>query len=308
MWFASSMVVADFTVKITGFGLPELARPLLRTIVETMDRLGLDHLLVDLNRDGQDAWSSAYRRDPIMIRGSGLRAEAFGDLIVAAGHALLPEAETTVEWHAHDHVLAEIDATHREIERSSRLFGGLAGGLVPARVRLAILDPESYLEQHGAGAVEEWLRCPESLPERALRQALGVIGPRVGLPWAGSLAGTPEFLGDLHRLSYGRVDPIFQSRTTERLGASDSNDQIAVTEFVDPLMVECVDYLHAAMFDAIRDALASGLASEVAAADSAGVIGAARPSGWCGELVTSAPGSRLALPGLFRALLDPIEG
>ena len=71
MWFPTGMAVFDFTVKITRFGSPERARPLVRSIAETLDRLGVDHLLVDLNRDGEAAWCGAYAKDPIVITGSG---------------------------------------------------------------------------------------------------------------------------------------------------------------------------------------------------------------------------------------------
>ena len=308
MWFPSTMAVADFTVMITRFDLPGRARPLVRAVAETMDRLGFDHLLVDLNRDGESAWGRVYRRDPIVIDGSGRPFGAFEDQVTTAVREWLPEAEVAVEWREHDRARAAAAETCREIERVSRIFGGLARGEIPQRVRLAILDTESYLAQYGAAHAADERERPAELVVNALCAALADVGPRVGLGWARDRSRLAATFGDLRAAVAEGVDPILGVRLADPIGLPDLTDQIVATESVDPLVMESADYLHGAMFDAIREALASGLASEVAAEDSAGnstdAAGAIPPSGWPGELVTSAP-RRLSR---YAPVLDPIEG
>lgn len=300
MWFPSDMAVFDFTVRITRFGGAERARPLIRSIAEIFDRLGIDHLLVDLNRDGEAAWDGVYVADPIAISGSCPLTCGLDGQIREAADRLAPEAEVRVDWYAHDPTRAATSRANREIEHTARIFGGLLRGLVPRRVRLAILAPCTYIAEFGGDGLAGSQQCSAELAFLALRGALGEAGALIGIEWRNDDVAVGAALGRLRALHAARHDVRPRSGATALLAQWAAMDELELvaTEPIDPLAAETADHLNAVMFDAIRGAL------DIAPANLPGEEpsgGAERPAGrweshdqqeWLGELVVSAPAAR----------------
>jgi len=301
MWFPSDMAVFDFTVRITRFGVAQRAHPLVRAIAEIFDRLGIDHLLVDLNRDGDMAWSDVYVTDPIVIRGSCSLTCGLDGQVKAAASRLLPDAAVSVEWYARDPGHGRDSSLERDVERVSRMFGGLCRGLVPARVRLAILDPDGYVARHGNGRSRGDLPGVPQLAMLALTEALGEAGARLGIDWSGQRRAVAMALESL-RQSIVEVPSCGGCGLDGRVqgGAWTAVDELEVAAVgpVDPLVAETADHLNAVMFDAIRDALVLvspefdlTICGEQAA-DELDCTDLIESPEWTGELVMSAPDAR----------------
>ncbi len=256
MWFPTDMAVFDFTVKIIRFGAAERARPLIGAIAETLDRLGTDHLLADLNRDGLDAWSEIYVTDPIVISGSTPMPGAFEERVLAAARELLPEAEVGIDWDGHNPVLAAVAEANLEVERVARVFGGLGRGAVPARVRLAILNTEAYLDRFGYAHADADRQHPAELTRNALYNALGEVGAAVGIGWKNDRRDAERVFGDLR----GMPETVRARQSQDYTGFVDrwvaaDEAELAAADPTDALYAETEDHLHTALFDAIREAL-----------------------------------------------------
>jgi hypothetical protein len=269
MWFPTDMAVFDFIVKITGFGAVERARPLIGAIVETLDRLAADHLLVDLSRDGEAALERVYPDDPIVISGSVSSSGLFERRITAAARDLLPRGELTIDWCEHDQQREVIAAVNREIERVSRMFRGLSRGLVPARVRLAILNPDVYVSRFGGVRTTDALQSVD-LTLDALYTGLAEAGAIAGIDWKNHRHEAERALGGLRVIGDLMPDPAGSSLEGVEVPASaDYSDYagfvdrwvaedeaaLAAADPVDSSFTDFADDRHAALFDAVRDAL-----------------------------------------------------
>jgi hypothetical protein len=263
------MAVFDFTVKIVGFGVAERARPLIGVIVETLDRLAADHLLVDLSRDGEASLDQVYPDDPIVINGSTPACGLFESRITAAARDLLPEGELTINWREHDQKREAVAAVNREIERVSRMFRGLSRGLVPARVRLAILNPDVYVSRFGSAAAGDAQQSVD-LTLNALYTALGDAGAVAGVDWKshrpeaeralGGLRVVPDLKPPTAALSLAGAEGQTSADYTDYAGFVDrwvAEDEaaLAAADPVDSSFGDLADDRHAALFDAVRDAL-----------------------------------------------------
>lgn len=254
MWFPSGMAVLDFTARITRFGSVDRAYPLVQAIAEIFDRLGLDHFLADLNRDGEAAWSCAYILDPITISGSCPLDCGLEGRIAEAAARLLPDADVRVEWFARDVDSASAMNAGRAIERVARMFGPLSRGTVPTRVRLAILSPDAYFVRYGDRAVLDPRKDPSELSYETfyyhvLYDALSDAGAAMGVAWCNDRPGTIAAFGDLMRAAEAHRDHDECHPVENRSRRCVVEDEL---EFV----AETADYLNAAMFEAIRDVLA----------------------------------------------------
>lgn len=269
MWFPTDMAVFDFTVKITGFGVAERARPLIGVIVETLDRLAADHLLVDLSRDGEASLNQVYPNDPIVIRGSTSSRALFEDRIIRAARDLLPEGDLTVNWCEHDQQREATAAVNREIERVSRMFSGLSRGLVPTRVRLAILNPEVYVSRFD-DATTIGSQQSVDLTLKAFYTALAEAGAIAGVDWKSHQREAERAFGGLRivldskppatALSLEQAEIPSSAGYTDYAGFVDrwvAEDEaaLAAADPVDSSFGDPADDRHAALFDAVRDAL-----------------------------------------------------
>lgn len=257
MWFPTDMAAFDFAVKITRFEDIARAHQLVCAVAEALDRVGADHLLVDLNRDGQAMWSELYDCDPIVISGSTPMLGVFEDRVLAAARELVPEADVTIDWRGHDPDRAAVCAVNREIERVARVFRGFARGSVPARVRLAILNPDAYLARFGHQHADHERQRPAELTLNALYNALSDAGTVVGIDWKSNPSEALKAFGGLRVLPPARpvTDYVDYTGFVDRWVAADEAE-LAAADPTDSRYAVTEDHLHAALFDAIREALA----------------------------------------------------
>ena len=299
------MAVFDFSVEITRFGTSERARPLVRLIAETLDCLGIDHLLVDLNRDGDAAWVDAYQTDPIVVTGSTRFTGLLEERVLAGARELLPGARVAVRWRGHDPGRAAVAQVNREIERVARAFSGIGRGAVPARVRFAILDTDGYLARFGSAHADDERARPAELTLNALYQALSEVGAHVGIDWKSADVTAAGALRGLRVLpaAYGeRGGSADDPGSLDRWIAAEETE-LSIAEPIDEFAAETANHLHAAMFDAIRDSL-SFVSDEEAIAGLAASDGGMPAQEWLAELVTSSPGILASRGQVF----EPIEG
>lgn len=268
MWFPTDMAAFDFAVKITRFDDLTRAHQLVCAIAEALDRVGADHLLVDLNRDGQAVWNELYTSDPITISGSTPMLGVFEDRVMAAARDLVPRAEVTIDWFGHDPDRAAVAAVNREIERVARVFRGFARGSVPARVRLAILDTDAYLSRFGHQHAPDERQRPAELTLNALYNALSDAGTVIGIDWKGNRSEALKAFNGLRVLPPARPSTDFVDYTgfVDRWVAADEAE-LAAADPTDARYAVTEDHLHAALFDAIREALAVVPADGVSGGD-----------------------------------------
>lgn len=311
MWFPTGMAVFDFTVKITRFGTPERAHPLVCVIAEALDRLGADHLLADLHREGVTALRGIYTTDPIVITGATSELGALFDRVRAAARELLPDAEVTIDWREHDPAVAAVAAVNREIERVARVFRGLARGAVPQRVRLAVLDTPAYLARYGHLHQADELRSPAELTLNALYRALSDVGAVVGIDWKSNRAVAVEAFNNLRVLPAAAPRAAHPDYTgfVDRWVAADEAELAAA----DPGYAGEGGEPHTDLFDAVREVLSAvpaGTGAHVPVRIDGELAPGCLPGDfgetvdWLGELVTaSVPGRPpvARFPGRYEA-------
>jgi hypothetical protein len=118
--------------------------------------------------------------------------------VTDALHDVAPGVGVTVDWDAHDSDEAARAAAGRSVYRLARWLVELDGGAVPARVGLALLDPDRY---HDTFAVE--LDPGVSLAVRAFYDALLDAEAITGVDWKATRTETAEALGQLRILPDG---------------------------------------------------------------------------------------------------------
>lgn len=286
------MAVRDFTVVVDGFNTPSGARTLVRTVGEIMERFAIDHLLVDLMRDGEQAWAEAFDQAPVVLTGSTRWCVAFEERVRAAAERLVPEAQVSIDWSGHDPVTDDVVAANRSIERVARVFGGIGRGQVPARVRLAILNTDAYVARFGdstgrlaAGRNER--ERPAKLALHALCDALGEAGASVGIDWK---SGLTEAIAASDTVAFGTgmrraavVPPQFAG-ILAAVEAATAAEPARFDETVNWRALGAERDPSEPVNDAVHDVL-TALSNEILVPDDLDPRQAAALD-WCGELVT----------------------
>jgi len=188
------VAILDFTITVAGVG-PGLAVP---AVARALRESGIEHACVEV--DGDAAAAGLLHRwlaDRLVLRGSAGYSPDLDTRVAAALGEVAPTAGIAVDWDAHDADLAARSAAGRHVYRLARQLGALDGGAVPARVALALLDPDRYQERFTPSDFDVPLAVGAFLDALVDAEAI------TGVDWKATRAETAEALGPLRILPGG---------------------------------------------------------------------------------------------------------
>lgn len=195
------MAILDFTITITGAdpGLAAAGRSPLPVVARALRDSGIDHVTAELEHDGSAAgWLHRYHADPLVLHGSGAYTAELENRVTGALREVAPQVSVVVDWNPHDPDLAARSAAGRSAYRLARRLAALDDGAVPARVGLALVDPDGYHDRF----TDMW-ESDVSLAITACLDALVDAQALTGVDWKATRSETVTALGELRILPDG---------------------------------------------------------------------------------------------------------